>query len=174
MLVEEQAVVLDLDLAWNGGADPHLLAHSRKAFLLLTLARPPGQEPRPVIPGEQFPFVQMPLAIVDFLGFIAVRAFGGPGTDTLATHHLHGKGLLPDRAHQVVNSHWITDEERVDPLAPAFAGRPRASLSDYLQHYLFSFSDHLLEFLAEGVAVEKRVASQSDMLAELSHRLLQF
>jgi hypothetical protein len=172
--VEEQAVVLDLDLTWDEGADPHLLAHGRKAFMLLLPVSPPGQEPGRVIPGEQFAFVEMPHAIIDFPGFTAVRAFGGPGTDTLATHHLYGKGLLPCHAHRVINSQWIAYEDRVDPVVPAFAGRPRSTLSDCLRHYLFTFSDEVLEFLAEDIIVERRVATQAEMLTDLGHRLLEW
>jgi hypothetical protein len=169
----ERAAVLDLDLEWDAvDADPYLLANGRKAYLLLMTNQPSNGQPGPAIPGDQFPYVQKHCVVVDFLGFYAVRGFGGPGTATLTEHHLDGKGLLPNRGHQVVNSQWITYEEQVDATKRDFAGRPRAALHDHLRHYLFSFSEHTLEFLAEDIAVERRLASQAEMVTELARRLL--
>jgi hypothetical protein len=88
-----------------------------------------------------------------------------------AAHHLHGKGLAPNRVHRVVNSRWIADEQRVDPVAPAFVGRPRHMLGDHLRHYLFTFPDQTLEFLAEDIAIERRIATQHQTLVELVGRL---
>jgi hypothetical protein len=168
----ERAIDLGLDLAWHQvDPDPQLVANGTKAFLLLGLNRPPDWQGAGPLLGSEVPFRPQPLAIVEFLGFYAVRGYGGPGEQTLTEHHLHGKGLAPNRAHQVVNSRWIAYEEHVDPLAPAVVGRPHHPLRDSLRHYLFTFPDQTLEFLAEGIAIERRIASQDQTLVELVGRL---
>jgi hypothetical protein len=93
---------------------------------------------------------------------------GGPNDEAIAGHPLHGKGLRTYAAHQVVNSRWITEEERVNSVHP----HHRSAWHDRLNHYVFCVHDSTFECLAEGYTTERYIGSPRTVLSELVGRLL--
>jgi len=165
---DEFAVELDWELTWCTGAPlPHLLANGHKAYLLFLLAEVDsswdGTWVRVVDPAaaqaEQ-------LGVVEFHRVHSTR-FGGPNDEALGGHRLSGKGLTPYAAHQVVNSRWIADEERINSVHPYHHG----GWHERLNHYVFCFHDETFECIAEGFTVERHTGSPRAGLADLIDRL---
>src|SRR2546423_1486653 len=78
-------------------------------------------------------------------------------------HPLHGKGLRTYAAHQVVNSHWIAEAERVNSVHP----QHRGGWHERLNHYVFCFHDEMFECLAEGFTTARYLGSPRTVLSEL-------
>jgi hypothetical protein len=166
---DEYAVELDFELAWSTGAPlPHLLANGDRAYVLFYLANPDpdwdGTWVRIVDPATTEP---EPLGVVEFHHVHSVK-LGGPNDEAIEGHPLHGKGLRTYAAHQVVNSRWITEAERVNSVHP----HHRSGWHDRLNHYVFCFHDETFECLAEGFTTERYVGSPRAVFSELVSRLL--
>jgi hypothetical protein len=166
---DEYAVELDVALPWSTGAPlPHLLANGHRAYLLFYLADPDpewdGTWVRVVDPAATEP---EPLGVVEFHHVHSVK-LGGPNDEAIEGHPLHGKGLRAYAAHQVANSHWITQAERVNSVHP----QHRGGWHERLKHYVFCFHDETFECLAEGLTTERYVGSPRAVLSELVGRLL--
>jgi hypothetical protein len=165
---DEYAVELDFASPWSAGSpEPQLLANGHGAYLLFYLADrdpdPDGTWVRIVDPAVDEP---EPLGVVAFHGVRAVK-LGGPNDEAIAGHPLHGKGLHAYAAHQVVNSRWIAEAERVNSVHPDH----RARWHDRLNHYVFCFHDKTFECIAQGFTTERYLASPRMALSELITRL---
>jgi hypothetical protein len=68
----------------------------------------------------------------------------------------------------VVNSEWITAQERINSVHR----RHRGGWHERLTHYVFSFHDETFECLAEGYTAQRYVGSPRAVLADLVGRLL--
>ena len=166
---DEYAVELDFELSWSTGAPlPHLLANGHRAYLLFYLANVDpdwnGTWARVVDPAAD---EAEPLGVVEFHHVHSVK-LGGPNDEAIEGHPLHGKGLRTYAAHQVVNSHWIAEAERVNSVHP----HHRGGWHERLNHYVFCFHDETFECLAEGFTTARYLDSPRAVLSELVGRLL--
>jgi hypothetical protein len=166
---DEYAVELDLELAWDVGAPlPHLLADGHKTYLLFYLANPDpdwdGTWVRIVDPAAT---KAEPLGVVEFNHVHSVK-LGGPNDEAIGGHPLSGKGLRAYAAHQVVNSRWIAEAERINSVHP----RHQGGWHDRFNHYVFCFHDETFECLAEGFTAERCIGSPRAVLSELVDRVL--
>jgi hypothetical protein len=153
---DEYAVELDVTPRWSTGApQPHLLANGLRAFLLFYLANPDPDRAAPE-----------PLGVVEFHRVHSVR-LGRPNDEAIEGHRLSGKGLRLYAAHRVVDSRWITEEERINSVHP----QHRGGWHERLTHYVFSFHDETFECLAESFTVEQHVGSPRVVLSNLVSRL---
>jgi hypothetical protein len=165
----EHAVELDIELPWDIGAPlPQLLANDYRTFLVFHLSDPDpdwdGTWSRVVDPAVD---VAVPLGVVEFRYTESVR-LGGPNDEAITGHPLYGKGLRAYAAHQVLNSRWITEAERVNSFHP----QHRGGWHDRLNHYVFCFHDSTFECLAEGFTTQRFIGSPRAVLSELVGRLL--
>lgn len=144
---DEFAVELDLELMWSTGAPlPHLLANGSKAYLLFLL-----EDADPSWDGTWVRVVDPAATETEQLGLIEFHRvhstkFGGPNDEAIEGHPLSGKGLNPYRVHQVVNSRWIADEERINSVH----AHHRGGWHERLNHYAFCFHDETFECIAEA------------------------
>ncbi len=93
---------------------------------------------------------------------------GGPNDEAIGGHPLSGKGLRAYAAHQVVNSRWIAEAERVNSVHP----HHRGGWHERLNHDVFCFHDETFDCLAEGFTIQRYVGSPRAVLSELVGRLL--
>jgi hypothetical protein len=166
---DEYAIELDFALPWDTGAPlPQVLANDNRTFLLFYLSNPDpdwdGTWVRIVDPAADEP---EPLGVVQFHRAHSVK-LGGPNDEAIKGHPLYGKGLRTYAAHQVINSQWITEEERVNSVHPYHRG----GWHDRLKHYVFCFHDTTFECLAESFSTERHIGSPRAVLSELVGRLL--
>jgi hypothetical protein len=166
---DEYAVELDFAMPWSTGAPlPHLLANGLKAYLLFYLAKPdPGWDGTWVRVVDPAADDEEQLGVVEFHHVHSVR-LGGPNDEAIQGHPLHGKGLRTYAAHQVVNSRWIAEAERVNSVHP----QHRGGWHERLNHYVFCFHDEMVECLAEGFTTARYLGSPRAVLSELVDRLL--
>jgi hypothetical protein len=165
---DEFAVEIDVELTWSIGAPlPHLLANGSAAYLLFLL-----EDTDPHWDGTEVRVVDPAAAETEQLGLVAFHRvhsikFGGPNDEAITGHPLSGRGLTPYRAHQVVNSRWIADEERINSVHPYHRG----GWHERLRHYVFCFHDETFECIAEGFSTERGTGSIRDVLASTVSRL---
>jgi hypothetical protein len=104
---------------------------------------------------------------VEFLWVSSIK-FGGPSDETLSGHPLFGKGLEYYAAHEVKNSCWIEEEEKINSVHPQHRGGWR----DSLRHYIFTFHDETLECLAEEIRTEQLECNYPEAAAQIAARLV--
>lgn len=165
---DEYAVEMDFELAWDTGAPlPHLLANGHTTYLLFYLASSDadwdGTWVRIVDPNAT---EAEPLGVVEFRHVNSVK-LGGPNDEAIHGHPLDGKGLRAYAAHQVFNSRWIAEAERINSVHP----HHRSGWHERLNHYVFCFHDETFECLAEGFTATRYVGSPRAVLSELAGRL---
>jgi len=160
----EYADSLELGIHWNPGAPkPLIFSSGGHAFALFYRDLPrTGREEGPLARGTFIPAV----GAVEFLRVRSIK-FGGPNDETLAGHPLFGKGLEFYAAHEVINSRWIEEEEKIDSVHPQHRGGWR----DSLRHYIFTFHDETLECLAEEIRTEQLECSYPEAAARIADRL---
>ena len=166
---DEYAVELDFALPWSIGAPlPHVLANGLKAYLLFYLAdHDPNWDGTWVRIVDPTADEEEPLGVVEFHHVHSVK-LGGPNDEAIEGHPLHGKGLRTYAAHQVVNSRWIAEAERVNSVHT----QHRGGWHDRFNHYVFCFHDETFECLAESFTTARYVGSPRAVLSELVGRLL--
>jgi hypothetical protein len=144
---EQYAELLDIGESWDVGAPlPHLLAGSGSAFVVCYASGPGGGWDGP--PPDPDP---APLLVIEVVGCREVR-LGGPDDEGIGGHPLHGKGLEPYLAHEVVHSAWA---ERL--------GGAR--------HYVLAFHDEMVEAVGEGIRATRAAGPIQSVLTDLATRL---
>ncbi|MFH8776442.1 hypothetical protein [Streptomyces sp. NPDC017958] len=163
------ASVLDLGIRWSAGAPmPHLFNSSNRTMVLFYrhVPRPDwdGSWATMVDPREPAPAA---LGLIEFIRPHSVR-FGGPNDEALHGHPLSDHGLEPYEAHEVHNSQWIAEAERINSVHPAHQG----GWHDRMRHYILSFHDDTLECLAHDVRVEQFECPFPEAVARVARLLL--
>ena len=123
--------------------------------------------------GGDYPVVASPADVGETVAVLSVVActafnFGPPSEDTVAGHRLSKQGLRPHAAFEVKNSSWIADLEVADRVDPDH----RAERFADKRHFIFSFHDTTLEFVAAGFSVDLRRGSVFPTLMDVvfAHR----
>jgi hypothetical protein len=107
------------------------------------------------VPSIKSPDTQASLVLIEF--YLSRAHFWGPPNDeTLITHPLATRGLLPYAAFEVENSSWI---------------RQCGLQSSAAHHYVFTFHDATFECIAKSFTVVFREGSSRDVLFEVLNRL---
>lgn len=146
------AVELDWKHQWDTGAPlPHVLA-SENALFLIYLTNADEQDE---------------VAVVTF-HHSAVHSFGGPNDEVLHGHPLYSHGLEFYSAHEVRNSKWLAEIQKINSVHYRYnPARWRA-----YRHYLFTFHDSIFECIAEGYDVEVFRQSLAETVMMVTQRLL--
>jgi hypothetical protein len=165
---EEHAVPVNLEIHWNAGAPmPHLFSSGSRAFVLFYSDVPRGGQDKSFREAGGDGIGVPALAVAEFIGMHSIK-FGGPNDETLSGHPLYGKGLEFYAAHEVINSQWIAEEERINSVHP----QHRGGWHETLRHYVFTFHDETLECLAEDVRTEQLDCNLPEAAVLLATRLI--
>ncbi|MFF3691534.1 hypothetical protein [Streptomyces sp. NPDC002187] len=165
---EEYATVLP-DIGWDVGAPmPHVFSSGRQAFVLFYLAQPSpdwdGTWVRVVDPADPAPAA---LGLIEFVGPHSVK-FGGPNDEVLHGHPLSERGLEAYRAHEVHNSRWITEAERINSVHSNHQG----GWHQRMHHYVLTFHDETLECLAADLRLARLTCAFPEAVAQIAARLV--
>lgn len=167
---EQYAVELTDVAEWDIGAPlPHVLAANGRVILVYYLRGQPDSGwdgswvsvVNPAAPDA------VPLAVVEF-AFVHDVKFGGPNDEAIEGHPLHGRGLEPYAAHEVINSRWLAEAERINSVHPMHQG----GWDERLHHYVFCFHDDTFECLAKAFHVERVHCSLGEALSRAGERLV--
>ncbi|MCB9164085.1 MAG: hypothetical protein H6592_06585 [Flavobacteriales bacterium] len=140
----ERARVIAWEPKWSAGATcPVVLASDRGLTLLYNVALEEEES----------------VGVVTFHRDRAHR-FSGINDEILSGHPLYGKGLDPYSAHEVENSAWLKELQKVHSVHDRYDPTRWASV----KHYILCFHDDMLEVLADGFTVEKRSGTVKEVL----------
>lgn len=162
------AQVLDDIPRWDTGAPlPHVISDGSRALVAVRASRPdPGWDGTYVTvvsPADPQPGL---FVVIDFRGCRDLR-FGGPNDEAISGHPLHGHGLGGYRAHEVVNSQWISHVITVNSVHPQHS----AALFAGLRHFVLLFHDEMLEVLAATIEARLVTGTLPAILADLAGKL---
>jgi hypothetical protein len=107
-----------------------------------------------------------PAAIVEFR-ICYDHMFGAPNHEAFAGHPLASRGLRPYGAHEVVNSSWIRQLERMNAVHPYHD--PKRFWRRH--HYIFAFHDSTFECMADRFRVVETNGSMKDLLPMMVEKL---
>jgi hypothetical protein len=133
----------------SGGAPiPHILADEDRLVFAYMIESPDprwdGTTVRIVAPDSP-----QHCAIVMADHYRAVT-FGPPNDEAIHGHRLAPLGLRPYAGYEVLNSAWIAEMESANRVHSQH--RPELFAAD--RHFIFTFHDSTLEFVAENFTVE--------------------
>lgn len=125
----ETLIKLDLAATWrNGAPEPYVLAGEHRLRVLF---------------DAETRSASGVIAVLRVDGQVAVT-FGVPHEDCANGHRLAPLGFAMESAFEVINSTWIDDLRRMQ----AGGSQPNATWLEDQRHYIFSFRDRVLEFVA--------------------------
>jgi hypothetical protein len=156
--MSERAVKIEVaDLAWAAGAPaPELVATEERTLFSFDVAES-------LVTGSNY------RRVAEFVGCTSVR-FGFPNDEAQGGHPLYGKGLEFYSAHEVVESHWLSELRAIE------RHHPYASDTPFLDahHYVLTFHDSTLEAVARDIRVlgsfDSDEAAWSAIRAEMQAR----
>ncbi|WP_051951773.1 hypothetical protein [Actinacidiphila yeochonensis] len=165
---EEYADLLDVGIELDPGAPlPHVLADGRSVFVLFYL-RADSHLPHSTAVTVVTPqAAHEPIGLIEFTGAHSVK-FGRPNDEALHGHPLHGRGLEAYEVHEVRNSRWISEAERINSVHPGH----RPGWHDTLRHFVVTFHDEMLECLAGDLRTEIHHSSLADAVTATAGRML--
>lgn len=166
---EEYAEDIDFPVNWDTGAPlPHLLYNGRKAFLTFYVrAVDPKWDGSYVTLKDPGNAEMESLAIVEFNRCISAK-MGSPNDEVFEGHPLSGKGMEGYTAQVVKNSRWLAELEAINSVHAYYDPK----LWRTLHHYIFWFHDETFECVAQSFSVEQRKCSMSQLIDEVSRRLI--
>ncbi|TIW83588.1 MAG: hypothetical protein E5V51_19625 [Mesorhizobium sp.] len=91
-----------------------------------------------------------------------VFQFGPPNDEAIAGHRLYPSGLKPYSAFEVLNSSWIDGLEKANRVH----SRHRPEWFASYRHFIFTFHDSTLEFVAENFSTAVRRGSPRSSIIE--------
>ncbi|KQZ31500.1 MULTISPECIES: hypothetical protein [Caulobacter] len=163
---KEALVRLDVPQSSVGAPLPSLVADEQTLFVCYLL-----QTYEPDWDGSTIRVVEQdsenePLAVLK-VPFCRAHLFGPPNDEAISGHRLAKLGLEPFSAFEVTNSAWIADLERANRVHPYH----HASQYAALRHFIFTFHDSVLEFIAESFEVRQASSPLRDTLRRLVDEL---
>ncbi|MGX8013214.1 hypothetical protein ACVDG8_031690 [Mesorhizobium sp. ORM8.1] len=161
MSAAEALMPIDLPLSSAGAPLPHVFADEGRLVIayIVNVPDPPfdGINPRPVSAAAEGEVV----AILTVDPYVAFQ-FGPPNDEALSGHRLHGLGLQPYSAFEVVNSSWIASLEKANRVHP----RHMPELFSGRRHFILTFHDSTLEFIARDFRTSLRKGAVVKVLIE--------
>ncbi|WP_371502683.1 hypothetical protein OG871_36375 [Kitasatospora sp. NBC_00374] len=164
---EEYATVLP-GISWDVGAPmPHLFSSGHRTFVLFRPHQPtPGWDGTWSRPVDTTDPARVGLSVIEFVLTYSVR-FGGPNDEALHGHPLSDRGLEPYRAHEVHNSSWITEAERINSVHSGHLG----GWHRRMRHYVLTFHDQTLECLAKDLRLEQLTCAFPEAVGQVAAML---
>ena len=91
------------------------------------------------------------------------HTFGPPNDETLEGHRLSPLGLKPNAAFELCNSAWIAELENRNRVHP----QHKPSLFAKYRHYVLTFHDSCLEFVAQDYDVTRMAMPPGRLAGQL-------
>jgi hypothetical protein len=131
----EALTILDLGATWRSGAPaPFILAGEHRLRLMFHANVESGREA---------------IAVLRIDDQVAL-SFGLPHEDSAGAHRLAPCGFTMESAFEVVNSAWIDELKRME----GEGWQPNLASLACHRHFIFSFRDRVLEFVAPSFQFE--------------------
>ncbi|SDA86148.1 hypothetical protein [Mesorhizobium qingshengii] len=161
MSAAEALLPIDLPFSSAGAPLPHVFADEGRLLIAYIVNVPDpsfdGTNPRSVSATADGQSV----AIITADPYVAFQ-FGPPNDEALSGHRLYGLGLQPYSAFEVVNSSWIASLEEANRVHP----RHMPELFSGRRHFILTFHDSTLEFIARDFQVGLRKGAMLKVLIE--------
>lgn len=142
-----------------GAPLPHLFADEERLVVAYLVDTPHpdfnGTNPRSVRPTDEGN--QTAILIVELC---KAFQFGPPNDEAIAGHRLYPMGLKPYSAFEVLNSSWIDGLEKANRV---HSGHRPEWFASY-RHFIFTFHDSTLEFVAENFSTTLRRGSPRSLI----------
>jgi hypothetical protein len=165
MVAIESLLPIDLPLSSAGAPLPHVFADEERLLIAYLVNSPDpsfnGTNPRSVSAISEGETV----AILTAAPYVALQ-FGQPNDETLSGHRLYELGLQPYSAFEVVNSSWVAALEKANRVHP----RHMPELFSDCRHFILTFHDSTLEFIARDFQVNLRKGPILNRLVEAVKR----
>lgn len=165
---QETAVLLDYPYPWDTGAPlPHVVSDGLKTFLIYYIGE---HDPRWKAAGKTITDLQAGsddvTALVTFTGCYNYK-FGGANNEAIYGHPLYDHGLECYSAHEIINSNWLSEQEKINSVHPNY----QHALWENYKHYIFTFHDEMFECIARDYKVDVFRGGISSVFAEATKRL---
>ncbi|CCV07736.1 conserved hypothetical protein [Mesorhizobium metallidurans STM 2683] len=161
MAVLETLLPIEVPPSSAGAPLPHVFADEGKLLIGYLANRPEpsfdGTNPRSVSPTTG----NLSVAILTAEPYLALQ-FGPPNDEAISGHRLYGLGLRPYSAFEVLNSSWIASLEEANRAHPSHVPE---LFSEY-RHFILTFHDSTLEFIAESFSTSLREGAVLTVLME--------
>ena len=145
-----------------GAPLPHVFADEQTLFIAYLVEAPDpdfdGTNPRLMTPADGDDVV----AILTAEYYLAFQ-FGPPNDEAIEGHRLYSLGLRPYAAFEVLNSSWIETLEKANRVHEHH--KPERFF--HHRHFILTFQDTTLEFLAENFSVNLRKGAVLPALIEV-------
>lgn len=112
-------------------------------------------------------FFEVGTAIVEIIRCSTAK-FGYPNDEALGGHPLYSKGLGYYGIFEVLNSSWVTEQERQNRV-----NFPDRTNMRWKRHFIFTFHDSTFECLAAEIKLEISTEPFDHILQRLSKRFLE-
>lgn len=143
-----------------GAPLPHILADDERLVIAYRVADPgPGRDGATIriVSGTE----EGLCAIVVASPCMALR-FGPPNDEAMDGHRLAALGIDAYSTYELFNSQWIAELEKSSRVHPHHSPEPFSRL----RHFVLTFHDSSLEFVAPGCTVEVRRGKLRNLLLE--------
>lgn len=166
---EEYAETLNFPVKWDTGAPlPFLFMSDLKTFLTFYVSEPdPNWDGSYVTVKDPADKTVESLAVVEFHRCSSAK-MGTPNDEVFEGHPLNGKGLEAYTAQVVRNSRWLASLQAINSVHSQY---DPARWKDQ-KHFVFWFHDSTFECVAESYKVELFTGIMSELLSEVSRRLV--
>ncbi|WP_192355683.1 hypothetical protein [Mesorhizobium mediterraneum] len=166
MPTAETLLSIDLPLSSAGTPLPHVFADEGKLLVAYLINRPDpsfdGTNPRSVSAVTS----NQSVAILTADPYLAFQ-FGPPSDEAISGHRLYELGLRPYEAFEVLNSSWIASLGNANRIHSSH----RPELFSEYRHFILTFHDSTLEFIAESFSCSFHVGAILTTLMEaVGHR----
>lgn len=148
MPASEALLPIDVPQSAPGAPLPHVFADEGRLLIAYIINTPDssfdGTNPRSISPAT----ADQSIAILTADPY-RVFQFGPPNDEAISGHRLYGLGLQPYSAFEVLNSSWIASQEKANRVH----SRHMPELFSAYRHFIWTFHDSTLEFIAESFSV---------------------
>ena len=140
---KEQLEEIEAPQGSVGAPLPHVVTDEQNLFIAYLVEEHASSfdstNPRTVAPDDD----TQTTAIIEAIGYRAIL-FGPPNDEAISGHRLYKLGLRPYSSFEVLNSGWVAALEKANRVHQHH--RPESFAK--LRHFIFTFHDSTVEFIA--------------------------
>ena len=148
MPTSEALLSIDVPQSSPGAPLPHVFANEDRLLVAYIVNTPDpsfdGTNPRSISSATE----SQSIAILTADPYLALQ-FGPPNDEAISGHRLYGLGLQLYSAFEVLNSSWIASLEKANRVHSSHMPK----LFSAYRHFILTFHDSTLEFVARSFAV---------------------
>ena len=165
---QETAVLLDYPYPWDAGAPlPHVVSDGGMVFLIYYI-----DENSSAWKAQTHEIIDLDTghrgitALVEFKHCYNYK-FGGVNEEVIHGHPLYEHGLEPYGVHEIINSKWIIEQEKINSVH----GNYNHLSWEAYKHFIFTFHDELFECIAEGYNIKIFKGRICSVFSEVTKKL---